>query len=66
MARKPNYSFEKQKKEKDRKAKKDAKRVARLERKKDGAAVEPGAPEPQSSITPQAIGSPDPPEGWVA
>ena len=45
MARKPNYSFEKQKKEKDRKAKKDAKRVARLERKKDGAAAEPGAPE---------------------
>ena len=32
MARKPNYDFEKRKKEMDRKAKKDAKREDRLQR----------------------------------
>ncbi len=35
MARKPNYDFEKRKKELDRKAKKDAKRDARLQRKNE-------------------------------
>lgn len=36
MARKPNYDFEKRKKEQDRKAKKDAKREERLARKRAG------------------------------
>ena len=36
MARKPNYDFEKRKKEQDRKAKKDAKREDRLARKRAG------------------------------
>lgn len=37
MAKKPNYDFEKRKKEMDRKKKKDAKREDRLQRKRDGA-----------------------------
>ena len=37
MAKKPNYDFEKRKKEMDRKKKKDAKREERLARKRDGA-----------------------------
>ena len=36
MARKPNYDFEKRKKEQDGKAKKDAKREERLARKRGG------------------------------
>ena len=37
MARKPNYDFEKRKKEMDRKAKKDAKREDRLQRNREEA-----------------------------
>ena len=37
MAKKPNYDFEKRRKELDRKAKKDAKRAERLRRRPDGA-----------------------------
>jgi len=37
LARKPNYDFEKRRKEIDRKAKKDAKREERLQRKKENA-----------------------------
>lgn len=37
LAKKPNYDFEKRKKEADRKKKKDAKREERLARKRDGA-----------------------------
>jgi hypothetical protein len=37
LARKPNYDFEKRRKELDRKAKKDAKREERLQRKKENA-----------------------------
>jgi hypothetical protein len=45
LARKPNYGFEKRKKELDRKAKKDAKRDDR--RRRDEAATEdPGATPP--------------------
>ena len=50
MVRKPNYDFEKRRKEQDRKAKKDAKREDRLRRKaeglpeEDGELSEPGAP----------------------
>jgi hypothetical protein len=35
LARKPNYDFEKRRKELDRKAKKDAKREERLQRKSE-------------------------------
>jgi hypothetical protein len=38
LARKPNYDFEKRRKELDRKAKKDAKREERLQRKQENAA----------------------------
>jgi len=38
LAKKPNYDFEKRKKELDRKMKKDAKREERLQRKRDGHA----------------------------
>ena len=50
MAKKPNYDFEKRKKEQDRKKKKDAKREERLLRKRgDGepdedAPADPNAP----------------------
>jgi len=47
LARKPNYDFEKRKKEQDRKAKKDAKREERLARKRAGQdpdLVEEGEP----------------------
>lgn len=46
MARKPNYGFEKRKKEMDRKAKKDAKREDRLQRRREGATAEPEQPVP--------------------
>jgi hypothetical protein len=41
VARKPNYDFEKRKKELDRKAKKEAKREDRLRRRREGATDEP-------------------------
>lgn len=41
MARKPNYDFEKRRKEQDRKAKKDAKREDRLRRKAEGLPDDP-------------------------
>jgi len=44
MARKPNYDFEKRKKEMERKAKKDAKREDRAQRRTD-ASSEPQRPE---------------------
>ena len=44
LARKPNYDFEKRKKEMDRKAKKDAKREDRLQRQRSEAPEEPAAP----------------------
>ena len=40
MAKKPNYDFEKRKKEQDRKKKKDAKREERLLRKRGDAEPE--------------------------
>lgn len=48
MARKPNYDFEKRRKEMDRKAKKDAKRDEKLRRKEAGIVDEeypPATPE---------------------
>ena len=44
MARKPNYGFEKRKKEQDRKARKDAKRADRQQRRDEGQAE--GAADP--------------------
>jgi hypothetical protein len=44
LARKPNYDFEKRKKELDRKAKKEAKREDRLQRQRDRAPVQPAEP----------------------
>ncbi len=44
LARKPNYSFEKRKKEMDRKAKKDAKREDRRRRREEGLPEEVDAP----------------------
>ena len=41
MAKKPNYDFEKRRKEIERKAKKDAKREERLERRRNGLPDEP-------------------------
>ena len=46
MARKPNYGFEKRKKELDRKAKKDAKREDRRRREEEARAEEGGANPP--------------------
>ena len=44
LARKPNYDFEKRRKEMDRKAKKDAKREDKARRKSEGASEEPADP----------------------
>ena len=44
MARKPNYGFEKRKKELDRKAKKDAKREDRRRRREEALPEDGGAP----------------------
>ena len=41
MAKKPNYDFEKRKKELDRKKKKDDKRAERLLRRQEGSGGEP-------------------------
>jgi len=41
LARKPNYDFEKRRKETERRAKKDAKREDRLRRKREGTSDEP-------------------------
>ena len=51
MARKPNYDFEKRKKEMDRKAKKDAKREDRLQRQRS---------ETDEPATPPADGAAEP------
>jgi hypothetical protein len=50
MVRKPNYDFDKRRKEQDRKAKKDAKRADRQQRREQGL-PEDGA-EPESPSTP--------------
>ena len=42
MPKKPNYDFEKRRKEQDRKKKKDAKREERLLRKREGEPEEDG------------------------
>lgn len=54
MARKPNYDYEKRKKELDRKAKKEAKREDRLQRQRDRASVEPAEP----AAAPEGVAAP--------
>ena len=56
LARKPNYDFEKRRKEQDRKAKKDAKREDRLRRKAEGLPEEDDAGEPN---TEPIVGTPE-------
>lgn len=48
MAKKPNYDFEKRRKELDRKKKKEEKREERLQRKRDGLPDEPDESETQA------------------
>jgi hypothetical protein len=60
LARKPNYDFEKRRKEGDRKAKKDAKREDRLRRKakdlpEDGDAGDPQPEAPAEATIPPAV-----------
>ena len=54
LARKPNYDFEKRRKEQDRKAKKDAKREDRLRRKAEGLPEEDDVGEPVTETTVEA------------
>ena len=49
MAKKPNYDFEKRKKEQDRQRKKEAKREERLARKREGLGAEDGDVAPAES-----------------
>jgi hypothetical protein len=53
VARKPNYDFEKRRKELDRQAKKDAKREDRLRRKREG-----GTDNGEPAILPEENGPP--------
>jgi hypothetical protein len=46
LARKPNYGFEKRKKELDRKARKDAKREDRRRRREEALPDDAGMPRP--------------------
>lgn len=52
MAKKPNYDFERRRKEQDRKKKKDAKREERLQRKRDGLPDEDGVAEGAEDAAP--------------
>jgi hypothetical protein len=55
LAKKPNYDFERRRKEQDRKKKKDAKREERLLRKRDGDGNE--LPEGDEEGAPPADGA---------
>lgn len=57
MPRKPNYGFDKRRKEQDRKAKKDAKLLERQRRREE----EQGAPDPTSQANGTEDTSPLPP-----
>ena len=50
MARKPNYDFEKRRKEQERKAKKDAKRAERLERRDEASSEDAPVPADTTSV----------------
>ncbi len=59
MAKKPNYDFEKRKKEMERKKKKDAKREDRLARKRDGGdTTDDGPGGPLDDVDAAADGTP--------
>jgi hypothetical protein len=58
LARKPNYGFEKRKKELDRQAKRDAKREDRRRRREEGATDDTGVP--QAPAGPDDRGEPGP------
>ena len=63
MPRKPNYGFDKRRKEQDRKARKDAKRLERQQRREQGAPEEgetlpPG--ETDTDVTPSTPGNAEP------
>jgi hypothetical protein len=54
LAKKPNYDFEKRKKEQDRKKKKDAKREERLLRRREGTVDgEPAAADDELPVAEQ-------------
>ena len=57
MAKKPNYDFEKRKKEMDRKKKKDDKRAERLLRRQEGGSDD-GQPDGEGA-EPQGDGDPE-------
>jgi hypothetical protein len=63
LARKPNYSFEKRKKEMDRKAKKDAKREDRRRRREEGQTEDVDAPGLPAAPTDHIQPGIDPPTG---
>jgi len=48
LPRKPNYNFEKQRKEQNRQAKKDAKREEKLRRKQQEELQQPPEPSPET------------------
>ena len=54
MPKKPNYDFEKRKKEQDRRKKKDAKREERLQRKRSGQ--DPDLTEPEETPAEDSVG----------
>lgn len=59
MARKPNYDYEKRKKEADRKAKKDAKREERQRRRALGLPDEDGMEPAEGALEEGATGEED-------
>ena len=60
LAKKPNYDFEKRKKEEERKKKKDAKREDRLQRNREQAEAgrDPQSPESTGNLDSGADGTP--------
>ncbi len=59
MARKPNYDFEKRRKEQDRKAKKDARREEKRARREQGGAAD-GAADGDAGAGPDDVTAIDP------
>ena len=62
MAKKPNYDFEKRRKELERKQKKDAKRDERLTRKRNGTSEDGDVAEGEGEdgeVAPDPVGSRD-------
>ena len=58
MARKPNYNFEKRRKEQERRAKKEAKRTDRRQRREDRLSEESPAPAASNDETPESADQP--------